>query len=122
MNSKSSKEVLGVAINIGSNDRITIKISRETKAVSRDELSTLSTEYKLDELTLLQLFIKRKIEVIYDDSDPRQQLEAQYKTKKNARNKKARKQDPSLNQLLESISDSRLSQEIPIPATNGVQE
>lgn len=99
MNAKSSKEVLGVAINIKEN-RTTIKVNRETKAVSRDELATLAKEYKLDEIELLKLFIKRKIEVIYDDNDARLEQESAYKTKKNARNKKTSKQqDPSINKL-----------------------
>jgi len=122
IHNKTSKEVQGVSISISGSNKLTIRFSRETKVVSREELSLLAKEYKQDEQELLKLFRKRKIEVIYDDTDNRRETETPVKAKKNAGHKRSpRRKKASVDQLLEPSSDTRLHEESGVQSDSEVK-
>lgn len=111
MNSNASKEVSGVSIS-KSGEKLTIRMSRSPKVVTRDELTILAKEYELNETELLKIFKKRKIGIDYADNDERKSTElTTTRTKKNAGSKRKKRQDVSENQLLVVERDSRLHEE-----------
>ncbi len=115
--SNSSKEVQGVSITFKS-DNTTIRISRDAKAVSRDELALLATEYLKDEMTLLQLFTKRKVGITYEDNDGRRDTDASWLAEDKKRNVKpkrtAGRKNKGVDKLLVAGSDPCVSTEIGI--------
>lgn len=69
-NPNQSKEVMGVSLS-QLKGKTTIRLTRDSKTLTRDELTKLAQEYKLTEQELLVLFKKRKIGIMYDISDTR---------------------------------------------------
>ena len=117
MVSNVSKEVSGVSISLGKANKITIRMSREEKLVTREELSLLATEYKLNEFELLQLFIKRKIGINYDNDTIRAESDraSLANAKEDARNKRiAMRKEKSIDKLLKPKRNTRLHEKSPI--------
>lgn len=69
-NSNESKTIPGVSFSFNQL-KTTVRINREPKLVTRDEISVLATEYAKSEAELLLLLKTRKIEVTYVDNDAR---------------------------------------------------
>lgn len=122
LDSKESKSAPNVSI-VFKDKRVTLRVKREPKFVTREEISQLAEEYSKTELEILELFSKktRKIEIRYADNDDRresdqEQLRASKPTKKNAGARKPRKRKAKdQHQLLEPGHDSHLS------AQSGIQ-
>ena len=95
-NPNQSKEVMGVSLS-QAKGKTTIRITRDSKTLTRDELTKLSEEYKLTEQELLLLFKKRKIGIMYDLNDARIEHDKQIinSAKKNVGVKKAGKRKVS---------------------------
>ncbi len=119
MNSNRSKEVRGVSISVGKADKITIRIEREEKIVSREELELLAQEYNIDEMKLLTLFIKRKIGISYDNSPKRESdIAAINEAKANARAERlAMRKKAGNDKFLKPKRNSRLHEESTIQPT-----
>jgi hypothetical protein len=118
MSSATSREVQGVSLSVG--DKLVIRMTRNPKLVTRDELSTLAKEYKLDEMELLLTFKKRKIGIDYANNDERLKSDADHaaRIKKDANDKrKLMRQNASRDKLLKSVGDTRLHEEGAILAT-----
>jgi hypothetical protein len=89
-NPNQSKEVMGVSLSRLKN-KTTIRITRDSKTLTRDELTKLAQEYKLTETELLVLFKKRKIGIMYDLNDTRHETDSKLLAEANAGVKKTRK-------------------------------
>jgi hypothetical protein len=91
-----SKEVMGVSISRTAS-KTSIRITRDSKTLTRDELTKLASEYKLTETELLMLFQKRKIGIMYDLNDSRIEHDKQAleSAKADAGTKKTRKRKVS---------------------------
>jgi hypothetical protein len=108
----TSKEVQGVSIT-QKGKRLTVKVLRDSKALSREEVTLLATEYKLDEQELLKLLKKRKIGVIYEPNDPRSESD-ETQHKKNAKPRSKRREALPPNQLQQPELAPDLHEEIQI--------
>lgn len=72
--SKGSKSVDGVTLTFGK--RIIVRIKRNPKAVTRDEVVRLAEENEQDEIELITLLHSRKVGIVYATGDARQELES----------------------------------------------
>lgn len=102
-NPNQSKEVMGISIS-QLKEKTTVRLTRDSKTITRDELTKLSQEYKLTEQELLILFKKRKIGIMYDISDIRIESD-KAAIEANAGIKKTRKRKVSDRDELQQLSD-----------------
>lgn len=103
-NPNQSKEVMGVSLS-QLKGKTTIRLTRDSKTLTRDELTKLSEEYKLTEQELLVLFKKRKIGIMYDISDTRIESD-KAAIEAHAGNKKTRKRKVSDRDELQQLGDN----------------
>lgn len=121
-NNNISKEVSGISLTIGSKKTV-IKVLRESKSFTRDEITILAKEYGVAESFLLELFKKRKIGVTYEDSDERRNIEVTIKAKKNAGPRKpSRRKNQSLDKLQQLVDNSRLLEESSVFTVDEVEK
>ncbi len=110
--SKGSKSVDGVTLTLGK--RTIVRIKRDPKALTRDEVARLAEEHETDEVSLLTLFHSRKIGITYGEGDERQIIEASIFAKKETKSR-ARKKTVKV----DSVDKSAPESSEPIAAGNG---
>lgn len=108
----ASKEVNAVGI-VFKGDKVTVRVKREPKIVTRDEVATLAAEYKREETYILELFKKRKVGIAYEDNDERRSTDEQhFRAKKDAKPKRpSRRKKASSDQLQFFVDHTRLPEE-----------
>jgi hypothetical protein len=108
----ASKEVNAVGI-VFKGDKVTVRVKRDPKLVTRDEVATLALEYKKPETLILELFKKRKVDIAYEDNDARRETDEQhFRSKKDAKPKRpSRRKKASSDQLQFFVDHSRLPEE-----------
>jgi hypothetical protein len=105
----ASKEVSGISITQKAG-KTTIRMNKTDKTLTRDEVSKLATEYKLNEQEFLILLSKRKIGILYELNDSR--AEEDRNTQANAKGRKTgRRKISAGNELLKPSDNSRMHEE-----------
>jgi hypothetical protein len=119
----ASKEVSSVGI-VFKKDRITVRVNRDPKQVTRDEVTSLAVEYAKDELWLLELLTKRKIGIHYETNDSRITTdEEHFQAQRDAKPRKASKRKAkSKDKLQLSFDNSRLLEESSIQSSTEPKE
>lgn len=119
-----SKAVASVGIVFRPN-RTTVRVKRDPKIVSREEIDLLAAEYGKTSQEIINILIQRKVGVSYEPSDSRQstELAGAAEAKRNAKPHKNRKRKTeSTHQFFEPRCDSQLHEEGPISAPDGAKE
>lgn len=96
---KESISAPGITLYFGK--RTIIRVKRDPKTITREEITELSKEYDKEEAEMLKIFKTRKIEVTYADSDARKDTDRTACEEGNDKPRKTRKRKvKSTNKLL----------------------
>lgn len=105
----ASKEVSGISITQKAG-KTTIRMNKTDKTLTRDEVSKLATEYKLNEQEFLILLSKRKIGILYELNDRRS--EEDRNSQANVKSRKAgRRKIQNRDELLKPSDNSGVHEE-----------